>query len=192
MRAHNRGITLIELLAAITMLVILASTALPELQISTHRTAGETAITELARLIAKGRADAVNHGSLVSLCSLQQLTPAPKCRKGEWLSPLTLFIDRNGDSVLDGQDQILSERSLPAVAGSLLFRSFPAGRTALQFDALGFTNHQTGNFSWCADTGDAHTAHQLIFNNTGRTRLARDSDGDGIREGANGNNLICP
>lgn len=193
MRKHARGITLIELLVSLAILVILAGLAVPNLQSTAQRSSSESVITMLARLVASGRAAAVTHNSMVSLCSLQfDADPGPRCRKGVWLSPLVLFTDHNGDSMLNGDDSIVSQQLLPEVPGSLWFRPFPAGRTALQFTALGFTNNQTGNFLWCASDRNPRTAHQLIFINTGRTRLARDSNGDGIREGSNGANLSCP
>lgn len=193
MPAASRGITLIELLTGLAIVAILVSLGAPGLQRSVERAASETVVTELARMIASGRAAAVTHDSMLSLCSLDtNASPAPRCRKGAWLGPLTLFTDHNADSVLNGSDSIVWQQLLPKVPGSLLFRAFPNSRTALQFNNLGFTNNQSGNFLWCAGSGDAATAHQLIFSNTGRTRLTRDSNADGVREGANGKNLVCP
>jgi type IV fimbrial biogenesis protein FimT len=193
MAATARGIGMIELLVILAIVTLLAGIAMPNLQQAVHRTTSESIITTLVRVIATGKAAAVTHGSIVSLCSLQlDATPAPSCRKGVWLGPLTLFTDHNGDSMLNGSDSVVVGQLLPEVPGSLWFRSFPAGRTALQFTAAGFTRDQTGNFLWCASSNDATTAHQLIFNNTGRTRLAQDRDGDGIRENASGKNLSCP
>lgn len=192
MRAKIRGVTLIELLIGLAVLSILVTLAVPKFGTSVQRGASETIITSLARSIAAGRAAAVTHQSIVSLCSLQVTTSAPKCRKGPWLSPLTLFTDHNGDSIMNGNDSVVSLQLLPTVPGSLLFRPFPAGRTALQFVPLGFTNNQTGNFLWCSKDKNAKTAHLVIFSNTGRTRLARDRNSDGIREGADGKNLVCP
>ena len=57
---------------------------------------------------------------------------------------------------------------------------------------MGFTRDQNGNFTWCPGNGDVRLARQLIVNAAGRLREALDSDGDGVREGANGRPIGCP
>lgn len=55
----------------------------------------------------------------------------------------------------------------------------------------GTTNYQNGNFSFCPSNKNPALARQIIVSATGRTRYARDLDGDGIVENSKGQPLHC-
>jgi len=55
----------------------------------------------------------------------------------------------------------------------------------------GTTNYQNGNFTWCPANGDPLMIRQVVVSLTGRTRFAKDSDGDGVVENSQGKEVEC-
>lgn len=186
MLARDPGYTLIELLVALAILVLLFSFAIPGIAPAIQRHRGEALIQDLARIMNYARAAAVDTGQMVTVCHSDN---GNSCG-GQWLDGILVFSDANADRTINQFDQILRYSTFGSNAGSLSFRSFP-NRQFVQFSPLGFTNKQNGSFTWCPHNGSSALAQQLIFSQSGRSRLARDQDGDGIREGSNGKALIC-
>lgn len=185
MRA-SPAFTLVELLVVLTLLALLASLALPGLQADLQRQTGSVVVSELSRLLAYARASAATTGTTVTVCRSNN---GLACG-GQWQQGVLLFTDANADRTLNGNDRILRYANTLVPQGTLRLGSFP-NRQYLQFTPEGFTNKQNGSFTWCPASGEVTHAHQLIFSQSGRTRLAFDSDGDGIREDASGKALSC-
>ena len=91
---------------------------------------------------------------------------------------------------MDGADRLLYRLQHQELAGSLSFNSF-GNRQYLQFDGRGVTLFQNGNFTFCPDNGDTTLIRQLILSLTGRTRMALDTDGDGVVENSQGKPVTC-
>lgn len=178
--------TLIELLVVLALLALLSSLALPGMQADLQRQTGSVVINELSRLLAYARATAASDGTLVTLC---RSGDGLACG-GQWQHGILVFTDANADRIIDGNDRILRYSNSLVPQGTLRLGSFP-NRQYLQFTPEGFTNNQNGSFTWCPSSGEAEHARQLIFSQSGRTRMAIDKDGDGIREDASGKALSC-
>lgn len=189
MQKIQRAFTLFDLLVSILILSVLFSLAMPGLGSALQAQAGDALIGDLARTLNQARAAAVSSGSRVTLCRSRD---GFSCG-GSWIEGMVLFTDSNGNRTVDGFDQLLRSVRLSgrAGAGTLRLRSFP-NRQYVQFTALGHTHKQNGSFTWCPPGNDAARAQQLIFTQAGRVRIAQDRSGDGIREDANGNPLVCP
>jgi type IV fimbrial biogenesis protein FimT len=182
-----RGFSLLELLLVVLIATLLASLSAPGLGRMLQRQQSDAAINELARTFSFARSAAVARSQVVTLCGSSNSTSC----NGAWESGLLVFADLDADSVVDMGEPLLKQTAIKANGGSMQLRSFPRKLT-VQFDALGFTyKKQNGSFIWCPANRDPQLAQQLIFIRTGRARMARDSDGDGIRESANGSPLSC-
>ncbi|MDR2212297.1 MAG: GspH/FimT family protein [Pseudomonadales bacterium] len=186
---HTRGYTLLELLVVLTLLGLLLTLGLPDLRRWQREAQSEALLVELGRLLAEARGTAVTQGVPVTLCS--SITP-PLC-DAAWQRQALLFTDHDGDRVFDRTDGDLMLRhwTPPEAQGRLLLSNFPA-RPSLQFLPTGFTSGESGNFTWCPPNAEPSAIRQLIFTRSGRTRMALDTNGDGIREGADGQPLSCP
>jgi len=182
----SHAYTLIELLVVLALVTLLASLALPGMQADMQRQTGSTVVNDLSRLLAFARATAVSTGTMVTLC---RSGDGLVCG-GLWQHGILVFTDANANRTLDGNDRILRYDNSLVPRGSLRLGSFP-NRQYLQFTPEGFTNKQNGSFTWCPASGEAEHARQLIFSQSGRSRTAFDSDGDGIREDASGKALSC-
>jgi type IV fimbrial biogenesis protein FimT len=187
MPATNKGLTLIELLVSLGILLFLAlRLVLPQWQQLQQRRQVDLMMLELQQFVAMARSSAVSENSMVTLCRSDD---GRRCQ-GLWNDGSILFTDANADHVLNGEDRLLFRLPAPAPSGRLSFNSF-SNRQYLQMTPQGITNFQNGNFTWCPATGDLHLARQLIVSASGRTRMARDRDGDGIAENSQGRPLDC-
>lgn len=181
------GYSLIEALVCIAVLAVAAGLAAPGLGALAERQALDAAADDLQRAVNFARALAVNSGSLVTLC------PSADGRRcgGAWEAGAIIFVDRDGDRVVDTEDGIAWRVTAAERPVTIRFRSFP-NRQYLQMTTLGFTRDQNGSFTLCPLSADARLAQQVVLSRGGRARRAQDSDGDGIREDSQGKPLVCP
>ncbi len=183
---HNQGFTLPEIIITLAIVGILSSIAAPGLQALTEQKQGETLLRTLAEHLALARSSAATYGQTVTFCrSADGLTCS-----GSWSDGSIVFTDRNGDRLINQDDQRLRSQVTTGLQGSIEWRAFQ-NRQYLQIEATGFMRYQSGNFLYCPHDGDPRDALQLIVNSTGRARFAVDSNGDGIREDSSGNPLAC-
>jgi type IV fimbrial biogenesis protein FimT len=135
------------------------------------------------------RSTAITARRTVTLCPGRP----PQCGKRDsWHLGSFVFIDRNKNGRKDSGDQILKAFG-PVVEkdhGRFTWRSF-RNRKSLSINGTGLTNWQNGSFRYCPANGDPRFARQAILNAQARVRHARDRDGDGIREDAQGRPIKC-
>lgn len=180
---------MLELLLAMALLGILLTLGTPDLRRWQREARSEALLMELGRLLSEARSAAATQSVPVTLCA----TRTPPVCDTTWQQQVLLFTDHDGDRLFEREmgDTVLRLWAPPTTQGQLLLRSFPA-RPSLQFMPDGFTNGETGNFTWCPRSAEPAAIRQLIFARTGRTRFALDHDGDGVREGSDGQPLACP
>lgn len=181
-----RGFTLIELIVSIAVLTILISLAAPAFDrfVTSSRASG--AINWLNGLVQMTRLAAVSHQAMVTLCPTSSKTGCG----GNWNGTLMMFVDHNADRSLNGNDFMVDLLTFPYADSSIKWRSF-GNQQHLQITPQGYTNFQGGNFTWCPASLDASYARQLIISMQGRTRMARDRNGDGLVEDSQGSPVRC-
>lgn len=179
------GFSLLELLMVMALLAILAAMAAPSFQSTWRSREGELVLRILATHLSLARATAIEYGTIVTICSS---TDGLGC-SGNWSNGSIVFTDINGDRTINEGD-VLIRGNLTDINGKIQWRAFQ-NRSYLQIDPMGFMRYQSGNFTYCTADGDLRLARQLVVNTTGRTRLAIDTDGDGLREDSVGRPLRC-
>ena len=184
---RNTGMTLLELLLAIALLSILLAAAAPSLSGIIEQRRGELAIGAVREAVELTRAAAIASGGVATLC---RSADGARCGGG-WNEGMIVFLDADADRRPDSDAALLRVFEAHAGGGDIRWRSF-GNRQYLQMTAMGFTRNQNGNFTWCPANRDSRFARQLIVNAAGRMRAARDDDGDGIPESANGRPIDCP
>ena len=180
------GYTLLELLITLAILGVLLQMGLPSLAHLQRGREADMLMKTLTGHIALARSEAATQGRIVTLCPSRD---GVHCG-GDWGQGSLLFLDRNGDRVVNQDDRVLRVRLDETPPGSLRWRAF-GNRQALQIDARGFLLHQSGNFTYCDASGDARLNRQLVVNATGRVRVSRDTDGDDVVEDSRGRPLLC-
>ncbi len=184
-RRLDHGMTLVELLAVLSILAILLGVGVPGMQRLVGTTRADGSIRELYALLASARQIAVLTRRDVTLCGTADGSSCSRTWNG---NPTLVFVDSNRNRRADAGEEIFQVSEL--THNGLVRWSASGNRSYLRFRPDGAAL-EFGNFTWCPASGDARQARQLILNVTGRPRAAVDSDGDGIVEDRNGNPLRC-
>lgn len=183
-----RGLSLIELMVALAVAGILMSGAVVSAShlIAHHR--ASAAINQMIGAVQFARHCAVTYRTTTTLCPAN----GNRCgRRNTWHNGAIVFLDRNVNGRIDGDDFIL--RRLPRLRPGqrIYWRSF-RNRSYLSIRPSGLTDWQNGHLLYCPPTRDPIYAREVIINAQARIRHARDTDGDGIVEDARGRPVVCP
>jgi type IV fimbrial biogenesis protein FimT len=182
----EHGRSLAELLVVLAIIGIMAGAAMPSMLPLIERARAAKAINTLMGAVQFTRQSAVMFGAPVTLCASSD---GVSCGRN-WQEGAIAFIDLGRAGRVDREDRVLRRFGPFAKGVSIRWRSF-GNRPYLQITPRGFTHHQPGHFQYCPPSADPRLARQIIVNWQGRARMARDRDGDGIRENARGKPLEC-
>jgi type IV fimbrial biogenesis protein FimT len=169
-----RGFTLIEMLAVLLIVGVVLGIGVPSMQDLMARTRADSAIFQLQAMLGLARQNAITMNRDITVCGTRD---GKRC-SAEWREqPALLFLDTNANRTLDGAERLILLSEATSRAG-IRWRG-SGGRPYLRYSAAGGVR-EFGHFIYCPDDGDLRFARQLVVNATGRPRLARDTDGDGI------------
>ncbi len=181
---NTKGFTLVELMLTLVITTILVTLSLPSLNTLITSFERHGAVHDLLGLFALARKHAVMNGTLVTVCPLD----AQKKCGTNWNGEIHAFSDPENTRSASSEQAILQTIS-PQGNGKFTVRSLH--KSFFQFHPTGFTYSDLGNITWCPDSGDPTQAAQIIVSRGGRVRIARDRNGDGIPEDANGQPVRC-
>lgn len=180
------GYSLIEMTAATAVIVIVMAVASPSLISVMTRNQSVAELNRLVGAVNLTRHSAVQFGTTATLCGLK---PTGRCG-ASWEGKLTVFLDRNGNARLDGNDETVSLISSLDSDSTVKWRSFQ-NRQYLQMTSQGYTRYQNGNFVVCPATADVRQARQLVVNVQGRTRVNHRVNREGFPVDDRGRVLRC-
>ena len=179
------GITLIELIIVIAMTSILLTLAAPSLSEFVIKNGITTRVNQLVRAIHMARQTAIFRNQVVTLC---RSNDGEECG-GHWHNGMLLFIDKSRNLRLDDDEELVYHFPALREGDQLFWRAF-RNRQYLLMTPRGYTAYQNGTFTYCPKEGLEY-AKGIIINAAGRMRISKDTDRDGIDEGANGAPLRC-
>ncbi|ATJ84318.1 GspH/FimT family pseudopilin [Halomonas beimenensis] len=157
----QRGLTLIELLVALTVLVILATWAVPGFQRFSARNEVAAETQRIVRALSLARNAAIMKRSTISVCASQGPTYT-HCNFNDWsLDWVIVEGEATGGSL--AENTIL--QALHPVDGVTV--SFNRNDRPIRFSAIGWSQGYNGTFAICGRNSESATA---IIGNTGRVR----------------------
>jgi len=166
----NDGMTLIELMVAIAVLIIGVALAVPSFTTLNKNNRLNAASNGLVRMLQLARSEAIKRNTPVTVC---RSSDQSQCKTGSWTQGWIVFIDdgattgtvENGETILGSQDAlspIIQVTTSSNFSDSITFLA--SGQPA-----------QTGNLKFCDDRTGTH-GRNIYINGTGRIRLATGED----------------
>jgi len=169
---QQHGVTLLELLATLTVALILSSIAIPALQTLLMTNRMSTQVNELLTTLQGARSSAIAHQQRTVLCPI--LDQSLCVNSSDWKHGWIVFADHNTNQQHD-KDEALSRvnntptKNLTITSGS--------GRTRIIFQADGTAWGSNTTLTFC-DARGPEQARAIIIALNGRPRVARTkSDG---------------
>ncbi len=182
MNKHESGMTLIELLVAITVLTILIGVGVPTYDRLSVSNRLSSQVNELVASVHYARSEAIKRGSPVQLCVANGSHTDCAAGSGNW---------GQGWVVNSVADTLRLRRHQGASAqDSFVEIGAPVNVGSITFDQNGFTA-DSRTIRLCGPENDARDARALIVNAVGQVRIASDMNGNGIVEDAAGNDIAC-
>lgn len=163
MTTKSQGFTLIELMVTISVLAILVTIGMPNLQRFIQNSRLQSQSASLVGDLNYARAEAVRLGSPVAVCA--SIDGATCSGAGVWETGWVVFNDRNSNNVVDAGELL---RATPALGGGNTLRAAGFGGGQLvRFNAQGYSNGFNTTFRLCDNRGVAN-ARGVVLNNQGR------------------------
>ena len=185
-QAHtDKGFTLLELLVVVAISGILLGVGLPAMGALIERNQFKAEVSALHRAVALSRSIAVYRGETVSLCPLDNLG---NCTD-EWNDSLSVFADTDRNGVLDDNETLISV--LPALSENSLKLTRDFNRSSpVMFYPTGSAFGRNGTMKICLRSTPKLSA-TIIISGSGRIRMGKDQDNDGLVESSAGEPVLC-
>lgn len=180
----SKGFTLLELLVALLILSLLASTAAPNLNDLLVKGRVDNEISQIHKLLSLARNSSINMESPVVVCPFSE----GRC-VNDWSNEVIAFIDLNGNRSFDySEDSSVSERIIftkrKIEQGDFLSYS----RVKIVYQITGQTGGYNGTFRYCP-SGHPDKKRGLKVSLRGRVYTSSDIDNDGKDEFRNGSEI---
>ncbi|KGJ88262.1 GspH/FimT family pseudopilin [Thalassotalea sp. ND16A] len=180
------GFSLIELMVTVAIMSSLLTIGMPRYQDLIQRHYMKTEVDKWLLALNLARQTAITSGNIVTLCPSSN---GISCGK-KWTDGAILFIDNNRDHAKDTSELLLQVVGAVQHRQLLTWRAFQ-NRKYIQFQQNGFTWNQNGTFRICANQPTLKYNRALIVTRSGRIRLSKDHDNNGIHEDAAGKEVSC-
>lgn len=174
MRASH-GVSLLELLTAISVLAILGAIAMPGLSDLRHDAGRTVAVNDFIHAMFLARSEAIKRGSVVSLCKSSDGNACMN-KSPDWNAGWMVFAneDRDDPPVRDAEEPVL-----------WVYAGWPEGHITSNRPAYSFRPTTqgvvNGTILFCDRRGSAH-ARAIIISHTGRPRVSqRDASNKPLR-----------
>lgn len=198
--SHSRktiqaGFTLVELMIVLVVAVILLTVAVPNFNDLMRNNRMVTAVNAMAGAMNAARSEAIAQRRPVTICPS---TNGTACG-GTWSDGWIAFLDEDRDGVVDTGETVVRRGNAAHPTISIELAGLTDPDSFIFFRPSGFpyevgaaagSDFSGGTYVFCDERGDTH-ARALNIGTTGRVSLATDTDGDGIVNGADGDNVSC-
>lgn len=181
-RSHS-GLTLIELMVALSVLAILLGLAVPSFQTFIQNTRLTAITNDLASALATARSEAVKRATRVTVCKSANVNdPAPICSTvANWQDGWIVFVDGDTAGTVDGTDAANVLRVFqPTVNNGMVIDGGANFDDWISYMASGVSRSSGGlpngtftvDFATCPSPA-TNMARDVVINTTGRVMVQR-------------------
>ena len=177
------GFTLPELLVVLALFAILMTQLIPDLSAATQQNRLYAIANAFSQQLQLTRNTAIQRNQKISLCKSDSGTQCSTST--QWEAGWILFENLDGDGRVDSVDPIL-QRYNPLPHGITL-RGVGNFKNRITYKPTGDST-SFSRLLFC-DQNQLTGSQVIYISSTGRIRIAKDDDGDGIPEDGNGDNI---
>lgn len=188
------GLTLIELIVTLAIFAIVTAMAIPSMNAFFDSNRRAANINSFVTAMNLARSEAIKRNNDVTVCVRNDAGTDCDAAKN-WENGWIVFVDDGTKGDVDGSDSILRvfdpvfKRASPL---DVAFRETEADIKFITYEFKGNVN-TAATFRRCDDSAQAQVrARAVIVALSGRTRLSKDKNADGIFEDRSNTNLTCP
>ena len=187
-RQWQSAYSLIEILATLSIVSILASSAAPLFTGILMNNKAASISNELITALQIARSEAVKRNQDVTLC---KSSDSLSCG-GSWSDGWIIFSDNDHDRHLDTDDgdTLIYTKEFKGLLFDISWNAFRSDNY-IQYNSQGTIHSNNGTFKLCPPDNNVNYARAIIINRVGRARVSKDSDNDGIHEDSRGRALVC-
>jgi type IV fimbrial biogenesis protein FimT len=170
-----RGVTLIELLVAMSVLTILLAVGVPSFSQFTANTRLNSYANTMFSHLALARSEAIKRNTRVVICKSPDGSTC--AGSGNWNQGWIVFADLDNSGSINGGEQIIT--AMPALSTGFSFSGNTHVSSYISYDALGMTKltsggFQSGTMTLCpAAPAVAGNGREIILSSSGRSRIAK-------------------
>lgn len=187
--AHQKGFTLIELMVTLALAAVLLTVGVPSFRAFIQNNRLATQLNEFVTALNVARSEAIKRARTMTVC--KSADGATCTTAGQWQQGWIVFLDVDGDGTVDAGD---GDEVFRVQAALLPGFTMNAGtRHRVTYSPSGLAIGFTGTWTLCDPERKVQRARGAYLSNTGRVRLAEDTDGDGVRDNGAGTpvSLTC-
>jgi len=174
---RSNGLTLIELLVTMAILVVMATIAVPSFSTFIQNRKHSAAIADFRSAIAFTRSEAVKRGTPTAVCASSN---GLECNGVSWTVGWLAYVDKDANGAKDSNEQVLRINEALDSGYTLLGSTNVA--TSIRYKPNG-DSLETGVITLC-DSRGADKAEAIIIAPSGKSKLSQ--------AGAGGATLSCP
>lgn len=164
-KIRSAGFTLLELMASLAIIAILAAMAAPSMALAWQRANTLQALHAATSSLALARSLAVSRGHPVTLCPSND---GASCTGGlDWSAGWIVFLDPQRSPQPGSQAHVVE--AVTAIRGNLALRS-TAGRTRIRYLPHGWASGSNASLHVCTLDSDPVLLASIIITNAGRVR----------------------
>lgn len=166
-KSGQAGVTVLETMVSLSIAVVLAVIGVPGLVDTIRDARRDTHVGDIVVSLNYARSEAIKRATWVTVCPSQD---GEICSGiSQWEDGWIVFVDANGNGVVDAADQTLRRRERLHGGTSL-----HGARKRVTYRSDGFSRGYTDTLRICDERGTDH-ARSIIVSNTGRVRVKHKS-----------------
>ena len=170
-----RGVTLIELLVALSVFSILLAVGVPSFSQFTANNRLNSYANTLFSHLSLARSEAIKRNTRVAIC--KSMDGSSCASSGDWSQGWIVFVDLNNNANISSDEQIIT--TMPALAAGYSFSGNANVSDYISYDGQGIPKltsggFQSGTIMLCpAAPAAAGSGRDVILSSSGRSRITK-------------------